>query len=314
MLSWWWALSERGQEIDYYSVQAFRYVAGRFFINLGAKPESFSDLKFRGYLPAVYSVIQNTQHLINWDTYLRKFAEIKRTWWTKGERKIHKLPYDDPYETDLDHLITGACLVAHVYDPNKRWLTDENRILRTRAILMFLLHETDEFIAGDKTPDEADYEEAKENALFPAKILLKEVYWARDILLQIWDEFNAKKTDLAKDIDFLDHEAAVHKWSLYDWEFSSSQSPHLAWEFGRYYSKKHRDHPDVHILQQYYILQIMRTFPWRCDSQPVWWIKMLREMWWETEKFWDMLEQHDPWLITKLSNRILDQFSCILPE
>lgn len=41
---------------------------------------------------------------------------------------------------------------------------------------MFLLHETDEFIAGDKTPDEADYEEAKENALFPAKILLKEVY------------------------------------------------------------------------------------------------------------------------------------------
>jgi len=31
------------------------------------------------------------------------------------------------------------------------------------------------------------------------------------MLIRIWDEFNEKETELAKDIDFLDHEAATHK-------------------------------------------------------------------------------------------------------
>ncbi len=55
---------------------------------------------------------------------------------------------------------------------------------------MFLLHETDELISGDKTPDEADYRESKEAAINPAKILLKDVYGADEILIRIWDEFN----------------------------------------------------------------------------------------------------------------------------
>jgi hypothetical protein len=41
---------------------------------------------------------------------------------------------------------------------------------------MFLLHETDELIAGDKTPDEPDYDEAKQAAINPARILLQEIY------------------------------------------------------------------------------------------------------------------------------------------
>lgn len=55
---------------------------------------------------------------------------------------------------------------------------------------MFLLHETDELISGDKTPDEPDYVQVKEAAVKPAKILLKDVYGADDILIGIWDEFN----------------------------------------------------------------------------------------------------------------------------
>ena len=56
---------------------------------------------------------------------------------------------------------------------------------------MFLLHETDELIVGDKIPDEADYETAKEEALKPARILLETKYNAHPKLLEIWDEFNA---------------------------------------------------------------------------------------------------------------------------
>jgi hypothetical protein len=84
---------------------------------------------------------------------------------------------------------------------------------------MFLLHEADELIAGDKIPEEPDYEIAKENALKPARILLAKKYRAHPKLLEIWDEFNAQETELAQNIDFLDHETTVYKASRYDWEF-----------------------------------------------------------------------------------------------
>lgn len=298
---------------DFFSVQAFRYVAGKFFTDLGAKPESFWDLKFRWYLPAVYSVLQNTQHLIDWDAYLRKFASIQRKGWKKPNRRIHELKYDDPFETDLDHLISWSCLVAHVYDPNKRWLTDENRLLRTRAILMFLLHETDELISGDKTPDEKDYAEVKEAAISPAKILLRDTYKADDMLIRIWDEFNKKETPLSRDIDFLDHEAAVHKWNLYDWEFPGAKSPALAREFSDYYEWKHSDHPDVALLKSHSAEQMIRLMPFLHATQPVRFIQMARDMWQDTRQFWDTLEKHQPWLVIQLSSRILERVSCLLP-
>jgi|GEM_PF-4387136 len=56
---------------------------------------------------------------------------------------------------------------------------------------MFLLHEADELIAGDKIPEEPDYETAKKEALKPARILLETKYHAHRKLLEIWDEFNA---------------------------------------------------------------------------------------------------------------------------
>lgn len=86
---------------------------------------------------------------------------------------------------------------------------------------MFLLHEADELIAGDKIPEQPDYEIAKQEAIKPARTLLKEKYHAHPMLLEIWDEFNDQKTELARDIDFLDHETTVYKASRYDWEFPS---------------------------------------------------------------------------------------------
>ncbi|MCB9806696.1 hypothetical protein H6768_02180 [Candidatus Peribacteria bacterium] len=63
---------------DFFSVQAFRYVAGKYFTNLGAKPESFSDREFSPYLPAVYNVLQATKDWINWDQYLQDLSQIQR--------------------------------------------------------------------------------------------------------------------------------------------------------------------------------------------------------------------------------------------
>lgn len=83
---------------------------------------------------------------------------------------------------------------------------------------MFLLHEADELVAGDKIPEEPDYENAKKDALKPARILLSKKYGAHQKLLEIWDEFNAQETELSQNIDFLDHEATVYKASRYNWE------------------------------------------------------------------------------------------------
>lgn len=151
---------------DYYRVLSFRYIAGEFFTKLGAQPESFSDIKYRGYLPVIYRVLEEAKDWLDWEPYLQAFSHIQRRWWMLERRGILDVPYPEGIiETDLDHMILWACFVAYVYDPHKRWLTEENFALRTRAVLMFLLHEADELIVWDKIPEEIDYETAKNLSL-----------------------------------------------------------------------------------------------------------------------------------------------------
>lgn len=70
---------EVGIPADFFRVQSFRYVAGEFFSKFGAQPESFSDLKYRGYLPAVYRVLEETRNWLDWEPYLQAFSRIQRT-------------------------------------------------------------------------------------------------------------------------------------------------------------------------------------------------------------------------------------------
>lgn len=63
---------------DFFRVQAFRYIAGEFFSKLGAQPESFSDIKYRAYLPVVYSVLEEAKDWLDWEEYLKNFSGIQR--------------------------------------------------------------------------------------------------------------------------------------------------------------------------------------------------------------------------------------------
>lgn len=299
---------------DLYRVQAFRYVAGEFFSRLGAKPESFTDIKYRAYLPAVYRVLEEAKEWLDWEAYLWAFSSIEREGWKIPRREIANIPYPEwIIETDLDHMVLWACLVAHVYDPNKRWLTDENRVLRTRAILMFLLHEADELIAGDKIPEEPDYETAKKEALKPARILLETKYHAHRKLLEIWDEFNAWETEFSQNIDFLDHEITTYKASRYDLEVGSCRAEALTREFANYYIEKHRNHPDVGLLQQYFLDHELPFIIWNSNFG-LKLIEMQRQMWLATKKWGDTMETREPGLVHKLSESITYRFSAILPE
>jgi 5'-deoxynucleotidase YfbR-like HD superfamily hydrolase len=299
---------------DFFRVQSFRYVAGEFFSKLGAQPEAFSDIKYRAYLPVVYGVLEEAKNWLDWESYLQAFSRIQRSWWLLERRGVPELPYPEGViETDLDHMILWACFIGYVYDPHKRWLTDENLALRTRAILMFLLHEADELIAGDKIPEEPDYEIAKENALKPARILLAKKYRAHPKLLEIWDEFNAQETELAQNIDFLDHETTVYKASRYDWEFWSWKGAALTREFAEYYAQKHRGHPDVWLLQQYVLEHLLRFVSWNQISG-LRKIAMQREMWQEIKAWGDAMERVEPGAVYHLSRTIVDRFTVILPK
>lgn len=303
---------------DFLSVQAFQFIAGSFFANLGARPESFWDREFSTYLPPLYNVLQATKDWINWDQYLRDLSRIQREWWKRKERGIITLKSaEDLIENDLDHLILWWCLVAHVYDPNKRWLTDENRVLRTRALLMFLLHESDELVIWDKTPHSADYDDSKAQAIKPTRILLEKKYWAHPILLDIWDEFNAQKTELSRDIDFLDHETTIIRALRYTKEFSTWLAPSIVREFVDYYKAQHADHPDVKLWERYYLEYLLchmpiPGLPYRRSNADR--VENIRASWQELYQWWNNVEKQDSWLLRALSNRITGRVSCLLPS
>lgn len=80
---------------DFFRVQSFRYIAGEFFSKSGAQPESFSDLRYRGYLPAVYRVLEEARNWLDWGSYLKAFSRIQRTGWLLERRGIPELPYPE---------------------------------------------------------------------------------------------------------------------------------------------------------------------------------------------------------------------------
>lgn len=303
------------QELEFYVVQACRYEMGMYFSGLWAKPESFSDFSLRWYLPAVYTLIKAAKDWLDWDAFLSAFAKIEREGWKREHRKIMGIPTKDIIESDLDHIILWACLVAHVYDPNKRWWArEENQVLRSKAILMFLLHEADELIIGDRRPDEPEYAALKENSIPLARRLLVEKYSAHPKLLALWDEFNMGETELARDIAFLDHEIAVHKAMLYDLMLPLSDRSELVHEFGEYYQHQHADHPDVGQLERYHRFHWLRSILDTHRTSGMDLVNHLRGAWNMTKQGGDFYNQAVPWATAVLSQRIFRQFSAILPE